>query len=125
MRLISSLLHLGNQCFGLCLQENFLYQKLVILNKSTQLHPQPKRISLSKAKGKIFYIPTTKRKQTPWPESANEIYRPSPFLAKLVPTFEDRGFHVVSALDPYGRISFHILSHIWATGGLLRPLIRP
>jgi hypothetical protein len=35
-----------------------------------------------------------------------ELYRPSDrrLSAKLVPTFADRGCHVVSATDPYGRI---------------------
>jgi hypothetical protein len=43
---------------------------------------------------------------TPWPESASELYRPGyrRSLAKLVPTFADRGCHVVSVTDPYGRI---------------------
>jgi hypothetical protein len=45
-------------------------------------------------------------KQTPWPESASELYRPSDrrLSAKLVPTFADRGYHMVSVTDPYGRI---------------------
>jgi hypothetical protein len=35
---------------------------------------------------------TTQNKQTPWPELACELYRPSELRlsAKLVPTFEDR-----------------------------------
>jgi hypothetical protein len=35
----------------------------------------------------------TKNKQTPWPESGSELYRPSHrrLSAKLVPTFADRG----------------------------------
>jgi hypothetical protein len=43
---------------------------------------------------------------TPWPESVSELYRPSDrhLLVKLVPTFSDRGCHVVSVTDPYGRI---------------------
>jgi hypothetical protein len=47
-----------------------------------------------------------KQKQTPWPESANELYRLSDrrLLAKLVPTLAYRGCHVVSVTDPYGRI---------------------
>jgi hypothetical protein len=47
-----------------------------------------------------------KQKQTPWPESASELYRPSDrrLSAKIVPTFEDIGCHVVSVTDPYGRI---------------------
>jgi hypothetical protein len=44
--------------------------------------------------------------QTPWPESASELYRPSDsrLSAKLVPTFGDRGCHAASATDPSGRI---------------------
>jgi hypothetical protein len=47
-----------------------------------------------------------KKKQTPWSESASELYRPSDcrLSVKLVPSFEDRGCHVVSATDPCGRI---------------------
>jgi hypothetical protein len=41
-----------------------------------------------------------------WPESASELHRPSDrrLSVKLVPTFADRGCHVVSVTDPYGRI---------------------
>jgi hypothetical protein len=48
----------------------------------------------------------TKQKQTPWSESAKELYRPSDrsMSAKLVPTFSERGCHVVSLTDPYIRI---------------------
>jgi hypothetical protein len=44
--------------------------------------------------------------KTPLPESASELYRPSDLRlsAKLVPTFTDRGCHVASVTDPYGRI---------------------
>jgi CBS-domain-containing membrane protein len=40
------------------------------------------------------------------PESASELYRPSDsrFSAKLLPTFADTRCHVVSVMDPYGRI---------------------
>jgi hypothetical protein len=43
---------------------------------------------------------------TPWLESASELYRPSDcrFSAKLVPTFADRGSHMISVTDPYGHI---------------------
>jgi hypothetical protein len=36
------------------------------------------------------------------PESASELYRPSDryLSAKIVPTFTDRGWHVVSVTDP-------------------------
>jgi hypothetical protein len=41
--------------------------------------------------------------ETPWPEFASELYRPSDrrLSAKLVPTFADRGCRV---MNPYGRI---------------------
>jgi CBS-domain-containing membrane protein len=47
-----------------------------------------------------------KKKKTPWSESASELYRPSDrrLLAKSLPTFADKGCHVVSVTDPYGRI---------------------
>jgi hypothetical protein len=47
---------------------------------------------------------TNKTKQTPW--SASELYRPIDLRlsAKLVPTFADRGCHMVSVTDPYDRI---------------------
>jgi hypothetical protein len=46
------------------------------------------------------------KKQSPWPESASELYQPSDrhLSAKLVQTFADRGCHVVSVTDPYGQI---------------------
>jgi hypothetical protein len=45
-------------------------------------------------------------KQTPWSESASELYRPSycRLSAKWLTTFADKGYHVVSVTDPYGRI---------------------
>jgi hypothetical protein len=51
-------------------------------------------------------LPTYKTKQSPWPESASELFRPRDrrLSAKLVPTFADRGCHVVSVKDRYGRI---------------------
>jgi hypothetical protein len=54
--------------------------------------------------GKLFI--KQKKKQTPWPYSASELYGPSDrrLSAKLVRTFEDRGCGVVSATDPHGRI---------------------
>jgi hypothetical protein len=47
-----------------------------------------------------------RREKSPWPESVSELYPPSDrrLSAKLVPTFADRGCHVVSVTDPYGRI---------------------
>jgi hypothetical protein len=51
-------------------------------------------------------ISITFEKKTPWPESASELFRlsDSRLSAKLVSTFADRGCHVVSVTDPYGRI---------------------
>jgi hypothetical protein len=45
-------------------------------------------------------------KKYQWPESASELYRPSDrrLSAKWLPTFADKGCHVVSVTDPYGRI---------------------
>jgi hypothetical protein len=45
-------------------------------------------------------------KQTPWPESTNELYQPSNFClsAKIVSTFVDRLCHMVSFTDPYSDI---------------------
>jgi hypothetical protein len=47
-----------------------------------------------------------KKKKTPWSESASELYRPKDhrLSAKWLPTFADKGCHVVSVKDPYGRI---------------------
>jgi hypothetical protein len=65
---------------------------------------------------------------TPWPQSASELYRPSDrrLLAKLVPTFADKEYRVVSAADPYGRILifqdrsryfyFQVAAHLYSRG---------
>jgi hypothetical protein len=47
-----------------------------------------------------------KKKKTSWSESASELYRQSDrrLSAKWLPTFADRGCHVVSVTDPSGRI---------------------
>jgi hypothetical protein len=54
----------------------------------------------------VSYIIKTNKKQTPWPQSTSELYRPSDrrLLAKLVPNVADRECHVVSVTDPYCRI---------------------
>jgi hypothetical protein len=46
------------------------------------------------------------KKKTPWFESASELCRPSDrrLSVKWLPTSADRGYHVVSVTDPYGRI---------------------
>jgi hypothetical protein len=67
-------------------------------------------------------------KQTPWPKSASELYRPSNrrLSAKLAPTFADRGCHVVSVADPYDPILgfldrgryffFHVAPQLYSRG---------
>jgi hypothetical protein len=42
-----------------------------------------------------------KKKKTPWSVSMSELYQPSDrrLSAKLVPTFADRGCHMVSVMD--------------------------
>jgi hypothetical protein len=57
----------------------------------------------------IFFRVALRRCQhlkAPRPECASELYRPSESRssAKLEPTFVDRGCHVISVTDPYGRI---------------------
>jgi hypothetical protein len=52
-------------------------------------------------------VPQQHKKQTnKQTKSASELYRPSDhrLLAKLMPTFADRGCYVVNVTDPYGRI---------------------
>jgi hypothetical protein len=41
-----------------------------------------------------------------WPESASELYQSSDHClsVKFVQNFADRGCHMVSVMDPYGRI---------------------
>jgi hypothetical protein len=48
-----------------------------------------------------FHNNNTNKQQTPWPESASELYRPSDrrLSPKLVPTLADRGCRVVSATN--------------------------
>jgi hypothetical protein len=50
--------------------------------------------------------PASQTKQTSWSESASELYRPSErrLSAKWLPTFADKGCHVVSVTDASGRI---------------------
>jgi hypothetical protein len=69
-----------------------------------------------------------KQEQTPLPESASELYRPSDrrLPAKLVPNFADRGCHVVSATNSYCRILgfrdriryffFHVAPQLYSRG---------
>jgi hypothetical protein len=60
--------------------------------------PYPTSVSQNR---EIFIV--TNIKKTLWLESANELYRPSDrrLSEKILPTFADRGYHVVSVTDPY------------------------
>jgi hypothetical protein len=49
--------------------------------------------------GRLFSSKSFRYKNTPWPESATELYR-----TKLMPTFADRECYVVSVTDPHARI---------------------
>jgi hypothetical protein len=72
------------------------------------LHVQPLSLHVTKHKRgmKLSMKRAVNTKQTPWLLSASELYGPSDFhlSEKLVPTFADRGCHMVSVTDPYGRI---------------------
>jgi CBS-domain-containing membrane protein len=50
----------------------------------------------------LSFFPT--KTKTLWPESASKLYRSSDrrLSAKLVPTFADRGCHVISVTDSCG-----------------------
>jgi hypothetical protein len=50
--------------------------------------------------------PPKKKKHSPRPEFANKLYRPSDrrLSAKVVPTFTDRGCHMVNVTDSYSSI---------------------
>jgi hypothetical protein len=65
-----------------------------------------KRYTLVKKHRFNHVIATKQTKQTAWPESASELVPTErlPLLANLVPTFSDRGCHLVSVTDPYCRI---------------------
>jgi CBS-domain-containing membrane protein len=55
---------------------------------------------------KLQTHPLVREDEITWPQSASELYRPCDrrLSVNLVPTFADRGCHVVSVMDPYDRI---------------------
>jgi hypothetical protein len=61
------------------------------------------------------------------PESPSELYRQSDrrLSAKLVSTFADRGCHVVSVTDPYGRIFFSQVTPQLYSRGWVDPVPEP
>jgi hypothetical protein len=56
--------------------------------------------------GRNLPSPPSQLFKTPWPVFAIELYRPRDrrLSAKLVPTFADKGCHMVSVTDPYCHI---------------------
>jgi hypothetical protein len=70
---------------------------VVSVSRYSSVHLYRKKFSICQNK---------QNKQTPWPESASELYplSDSCLSAKLMSTFVDRGCCVVSVTDPYGRI---------------------
>jgi hypothetical protein len=75
---------------------------------STQVKPEPTCMVTAYVLSELltWWRKKKKKKKTPWSESANEVYRPSDrrLSAKWLPTFADKGCHVVSVTDPYGHI---------------------
>jgi hypothetical protein len=84
------------------------WRRKILFLPGLELRPQPSaRIYKNYSKWHSQYTTnnTVIQKQTQWPESASELYRPSDhrLSAKLVPTFADRWCHVVSVTDLYCR----------------------
>jgi hypothetical protein len=73
----------------------------IVFRLSIQYNQQLKKEKLTRNR------PKNKLKQTPWPESASELHRPSdrPLSAKLVPIFAERGCHMVSVTGTYAVFS--------------------
>jgi hypothetical protein len=65
------------------------------------------------------------RKQTPWPQSASELYRPSDrrMSVKLVPTFSDRGCRVISTTDPHCRILTFLLLFLSSSSSIVLTML--
>jgi hypothetical protein len=83
-------------CRGVCICVLYPIRKLV----------RCVRVLLRITHRQVFGNKQKRNKQNPWPECVNDLYRSSDrrMSAKLVPTFADRGCHVASVTDPYGRI---------------------
>jgi hypothetical protein len=87
--------------------ESHLKDETLCLNKGSNLH----KVCKNHGKYTVFvnlFILTNKQTKNKLHglESVSELHRPSTrrLSAKLVPTFADRGCHVVSVMDPYGHI---------------------
>jgi hypothetical protein len=77
-----------------------------LISKETMQRQTYKYCLLRLNTGSVSILCLYKTKQSPWSEFASELHRPSDhhLSAKWLPIFADRGFHVVSVTDPYGRI---------------------
>jgi hypothetical protein len=79
-----------------------------VLNGVTEVVCAKRQLNMSAIQNYlIFELWNTKtNKQPPWSESASELHRPSDrrLSAKWLVTFADRGCHMVSVTEPYGRI---------------------
>jgi hypothetical protein len=81
------------------LQPCSVYSLPVCLAHIAVLKTEAKNVSENRAN--LYHI--KQNKQTPWSDSASELYRQNDRLsAKLLPTSADRGCHVVSVTDLYG-----------------------
>jgi hypothetical protein len=89
----------GIHCF------HFLHLSVIIWASSTNYHSYF-RLDGSKYSPQRFAPKHPLKDRAQLSESTNELYRLSDrlFSAKLVQNFADRGCHVVSVTDPYGRI---------------------
>jgi hypothetical protein len=72
---------------------------LLVIISDDHVTRQSLSVTYNRSSDIVVFITSEK---TPWPESASELYRLSDrrLSAKLVPTFADRGCHVVSATYP-------------------------
>jgi hypothetical protein len=63
------------------------------------------RVAVTCGETALFHLCSFLRKKTPGPESAGKLHRPRGrrLSTKSVPTFAERGCHVVSVTDPYDR----------------------
>jgi hypothetical protein len=86
---INALVLAGKTYFKICKKISYIYISHLVSNAVSTL-----------------YIANKKKTQTPWRESASELYWPNEchLLLKLVPTFADRACCEASVTDPYGCI---------------------
>jgi hypothetical protein len=96
---------------------SLILTKFITIVRNKILHVQCPPCSTNWLSGLFIPVNTTERSRltyfwktlytkTPWSESESELYRPSDrrLSAKRLPTYADRGCHVVSVTDPSGRI---------------------